>query len=214
MRFAALSVLSAALVAAGWGHQAESLPTNPVDRAATCAAVEAAKAREQIGGAGDKPLALETQGRILHYALLQASTGRTYESAVAAAVVKRMPAIADSVTGGDWQKLEAPCAAAYPAVAATRASLPGDRLAAALGCDELASFMLTALAPQSYAFGRTLDSYERLNRALDQRIAVLFVDRGIMALPARLAERNKALAAIVERGSPIATLSLCMQRYG
>ncbi len=201
------------LVAGGCGKTAMTLVQDPIERAATCAVVETAAARDQSGADFNKPLSLETQGRILHYPLLAASAGKTYDSAIASAVVKRMPAIADSVTGGDWQKLEAPCAAAYPAVTATKPSLPPDRLTAALGCDELATFMHTALAQQSYAFGSTLDSYDRLNRALDQRIAVLFTHRGIMKLPARLAQRNKALAAIVERGSPVPMLKLCSARY-
>jgi hypothetical protein len=86
-------------------------------------------------------------------------------------------------------------------------------MTAALGCDELATFMRTALTRQDYAFDKQLEAYDRLNRALDQPVAVLFVNRGIMALPARLARRNKALAAIVELGSPVPMLKLCMARY-
>ena len=214
MKFPVLPILAALVLAAGCGRQAMTLPDDPIERAATCGVVETAAARQQDGAAVGKPLTVETQGRILHYALLVASADKAYDSAIASAVVKRMPAIADSVTAGDWQKLQAPCAAAYPAVARTQVALPADPLAAALGCDELATFMRTALARQNYAFATTLDSYDKLNRALDQRIAPLFSSRGIMALPARLAQRNKALAAIVERGSPVPMLELCSARYG
>lgn len=213
MKNALLPILIALIAAAGCGRQTSRLPDDPVERAATCAVVETAKARDQSGVAVDKPLSVETQGRILHYALLAASAGKSYDASVAAAVVKRLPEIADSVTAGDWETLEAPCAAAYPAVASQPRSLPADPLTAALGCDELATFMRTALARQSYAFASTLDDYDKLNRALDQPVAVLFTRRGIMALPARLAERNKAMATIVERGSPVPTLKLCAARY-
>jgi hypothetical protein len=214
MKFPVPAVLVALILAAGCARQTMTLPDDPVGRAATCGVIETEVARAQGGEGINKPLAVETQGRILHYALLAASAGKSYDASIAAAVVKRLPAIADAVTADDWQKLRAPCAAAFPAVAKTATSLPSDPLTAALGCDELATFMRTALARQSYAFGSTLDQYDRLNRALDQRIAVLFSKRGIMALAARLAQRNKALAAIVEHGSPVPMLKLCTAHYG
>jgi hypothetical protein len=214
MKFPVLPVLAALVLVAGCARQAMTLTDDPIERAETCGVIETAAAREQGGAAVGKPLTPETQGRILHYALLAASADKSYDSAIASAVVKRLPIIADSVTAGDWQKLRAPCAAAYPLVAKLPGSLPSDPLTAALGCDELATFMQTALARQSYAFASTLDEYDRLNRALDRRIAPLFIKSGIMSLPARLAQRNKALAAIVERGSPVPTLKLCTARYG
>jgi hypothetical protein len=212
MRLTAL--LLVLLAAVGCGPKAMTLPDDPVEQAATCGVIETAAAREQGGAAVAKPLTAEAQGRILHYALLAASTGKSYDASIAAAVVKRLPLIADDVTAGDWQKLKAPCAAAFPAVARIPVSLPDDTMTAVLGCDELATFMRTALARQAYAFGPTLDDYQKLNRALDQPSAVPFVKRGIMALPARLAQRNRALAAIVQLGSPVPMLKLCTARYG
>jgi hypothetical protein len=200
------------LAAVGCGPRTMTLSEDPIERAATCGVIEAS-ARAQSGAETGGPPTVETQGRILHYALLAASAGKSYEASIAAAVVKRQTAIADGVTAGDWQKLEAPCAAAFPAAARIPTALPGDPLTAVLGCDELATFMQTALERQSYAFGPALDEYQKLNRALDQRSAVLFVKRGIMKLPARLAQRNKALAAIVQLGSPVPMLELCMARY-
>jgi hypothetical protein len=175
--------------------------------------VETAAARGEEAAGEAKTLPLETQGRILHYALLAASAGKSYDASVAAAVVKRQQAIADGITAGKWQALKAPCAEAFPAVAKRPTSLPDDPMTSVLGCDELATFMRTALARQSYAFGPALDAYQRLNRALDQRSAVLFIKHGINALPARLARRNKELAAIVQLGSPVAMLKLCGARY-
>ena len=55
--------------------------------AATCGVIETATAREQAGAAVAKPLTAETQGRILHYALLAASAGKSYDASIAAAVV-------------------------------------------------------------------------------------------------------------------------------
>ncbi len=214
MKFPVQLVLAALALASGCGRQQLTLPDDPIERAATCGVIETATARVHGGGAVGKPLTAETQGRILHYALLAASADKSYDSAIASAVVKRLPIIADKVTAGDWQKLRAPCAAAYPLVAKVPSSLPNDPLTAALGCDELATFMQTALARQNYAFASTLEGYDDLNRALDRRIAPLFVKRGIMSLPARLAQRIKALAAIVERGAPAPTIKLCAARYG
>jgi hypothetical protein len=213
MRSIALLALPALLVAGGCGKTPMTLAQDPVERAATCGVVETAAARDQSGNEFSKPLSLETQGRILHYPLLAASADKAYDAAIASAVVKRMSALADSVTGGEWRTLRLSCAAAFPEVAKTPTSLPADAMTAALGCDELATFMRTALTRQTYVFDKQLDVYDRLNRALDQRIAVLFVSRGIMALPARLARRNKALAAIVKLGSPVPMLKLCTARY-
>jgi hypothetical protein len=213
MRFTAL-LLPVILAAAGCGPKTLTLPEDPIERAATCGVIETASAREKSREPVGKPLPVEEQGRILHYALLAASAGKSYDASIASAVVKRQAAIADAVTAGDWQTLRAPCAAAFPAVATIPTSLPRDPMTATLGCDELATFMRTALARQSYAFGRELEDYQKLNRALDQPAAVLFVRRGIMKLPARLAERNKALGAIVAAGSPVPMLELCAARYG
>jgi len=214
MRSVALLALPVLLIAVGCGPKTLVLPEDPVERAATCGVIEAATARDSSGDPVGKPLPLETQGRILHYALLAASAGKGYDASIAVAVVKQQTAMADRVTAGKWQALRAPCAAAFPAVAKTPTSLPGDAMTATLGCDELATFMRTALARQSYAFNDTLEDYRTLNRVLDQPSAVLFVRRGIMKLPARLAERNKALARIVKLGSPVPMLKLCTARYG
>lgn len=213
MRLTAL-LLPLLLAAAGCGPRMLALPEEPIERAATCGVIETATAREKSTEAVGKPLDVETQGRILHYALLAASAGRSYDASIAAAVVRQQAAIADDVTAGEWQTLQAPCAAAFPAVAKTPTSLPRDPMTATLGCDELATFMRTALARQSYAFGHTLDEYQKLNRALDQPAAVQFLRHGIMKLPARLARRNDALAAIVRLGSPVPMLKLCSARYG
>ena len=77
--------------------------------------VAAASEREAAGANGD--LSADAQARILHYAMLYASTGAALDEDKVNAVSKRMPALFDRTIKGKWQNLRPACAQAF--------SLPG-----------------------------------------------------------------------------------------
>src|SRR3712207_1930235 len=135
---------AASLLLAGCGAKSLELPTDPVDRAATCAVVAAAAARTAVTDV-QAPLPLAAQGRIFHYALLAASTGEAFDAERANRVNKRMRELQESITGGKWQDLSPGCDAAFPEAGRTEITLPEGRLDAQLACEELAEFASVAL---------------------------------------------------------------------
>ena len=214
MRNECTSVLIAALALGGCGPQTLTLPADPIEQAATCGVVSAAAARE-AGGDIAKPLSIEASGRILHHALLAASAGPSFESDKAAAVVERMAALGDSVTGGKWQALVAPCNAAFPITVSTAApTLPVDTLDAQLGCTALGGWLSKALASQDEAYGTQLLAYRQLGTSLEPRVDRALSGRGIASDDARKAARDKALAAIAKSGSPVRVMTACEAKYG
>src|SRR3569833_4614097 len=99
--------LSAALMLAGCAKQGPTLPTDPLDQAATCGVVAAAGEREAAGAKGELPA--DAQARILHYAMLYASSGKALDPQKVNAVSRRMPAMADQKIKRKWQKLRPVC---------------------------------------------------------------------------------------------------------
>lgn len=214
MRNEIFLLAAGALVLAGCGPKTLALPADPIEQAATCGVVAAAAARE-AGGDIAKPLAIEASGRILHHALLAASTGASFESDKAAAVTERMAVLGDSVTGGKWQALVAPCNAAFPVAASTAPpALPADPLDAQLGCTALGGWLSRALASQDAAYGDQLFAYRQLGTALEPRVDRALSARGIESDDARKAARDKALAAIAKAGSPVPVMAACEAKYG
>ena len=188
-----------------------TLPEDPIERAATCGVVATAEARVNTPEIG-APLSLDAQGRVLRLVLLAGATEDEFSSDRAQAVVQRMPALAENVTAGDnWKELAPACAAAFPTPTATPA-LPQDPLTAALGCDELARFMDTALSA-SGDYEEPLFRYLGLANALDGRIASLLGARGIASEDAQAAEKREALSAAAKLGNPVEVLELCVARF-
>ncbi len=208
--FPALAVAGLVLASCG-GPKALSLPSDPVDRAATCGIVTAAQARS--GTDINQPLTLQAQGRILHYALLAASQDGRFSAEVADAVSKRMGALQDEVTSGKWQDLEPDCRAAFPAAAATgEVTLPKDRLNAQLGCSELAQFTATALEGDKHYAPETTQ-YRQLRARLSDRMGPALRARVGSNLTAQRAAGDKALAAMAKLGSPVAVLDQCLKTF-
>ena len=195
------------------GPKALSLPDDPVDRAATCGIVAAAEARATAGFAQALPLA--AQGRILHYAVLAASDGGHFSAETAGAVSKRMSALQGEVTSGKWQDLAPVCRTAFPAAAQTgEARLPANQLDAQLGCSELAQFTATALEADKATYGAQVTEYRRLRTKLSDRLGPALRSRAGSNLTAQRAAGDKALAEIVQLGSPVAVLDQCLKRFG
>ena len=190
-----------------------TLPTDPIDRAATCGIVAAAEARSATADI-NQPLTLQAQGHILHYALLAASQDGRFSADTAGSVSKRMSALQADVTNGKWQDLEPACRTAYPVAAATdEVELPKDRLNAQLGCSELAQFTATALESDKRYAAETAQ-YRQLRAKLSDRMGPALRARVGSNLTAQRAAGDKALAAMAQLGSPVAVLDQCLKTFG
>jgi hypothetical protein len=212
MRYIAAPVALAILALPGCGPKALALPEDPVQRAATCGVVAAASARQ--GSNIQAKLGFEDQSRILHYALIEGSAPGSFDKTRAATVANAMPALGDSVTGGKWEDLKAPCAAAFPVTAKTAADpLPKDRLTAQLGCDGLAQFMTSALRQDEANFIYRIRALDDMQRDIDGRIGPALAARGIS--PERsIAVGNEAIAQLVRLGPPHLVLDQCVASFG
>lgn len=203
--FGALALLSC-------GKQtALTLPEDQVDRAATCAVVAAAEAR--LATDVRQVLTFEAQGPILHPALIAASQGGSFSGETANRVSIRMTELAEGITGGKWQDLVPACRAAFPQSAESEIALPQNGFEARLGCNELADFMITALAEQESDYGNELAEYRALKRRLESPLVPGLRSRAGSDLQAQRAERRKALAAFSGLGSPVIVLKQCIRRF-
>lgn len=212
MRLISTVPLILALLASGCGKHSLTLPTDPVDRAATCAAVTANSLRK--GSTNMGPLRIEEQGKLLHYALLEGAATPEFSQDTAAAVNKRMSDVEQNISKGKWGELVAPCHAAYPATTiAGEIALPKDPFDTRLGCYALASFVTSALQNADKSYADQLNTYMAYRRSEDPRIASAYSARGIRSFDAKEASRRKALSIIVKAGSPIAVLQSCIRKY-
>lgn len=200
------------LVLAGCGSREAGLPADPVARAATCGVVAAAEARQASGNVEAK-LTLEQQGRILHYALLAGSEGGRLDKTRTAAVVNAMPGLGDKVTGGEWQKRVPECAAAYPATTARQVALPADPLQAQAGCHDLSDFFTTAMRASEADYLERMRAYDAMRRELDPKLGASLRARGLSQAAGEEA-RDKAVAALVQLGNPVAVLDQCVKLFG
>ena len=208
-----LLLLLPLLMSPGCGSKPLALPDDPIDRAATCGVVAAAKARSAETDV-QAPLGFDEQGRIMHYAMLAASEDGGFATDRAAAVVDRMPQLEAGITSGEWDALVQPCAAAYPATTKRGpVALPKDPLVAQQGCDALSAFLSTALRPQEHLYPE-LRAYEEMERKLDSRIGATQARRGGASFQASQAARGKALAELARLGPPMAVMRACLERYG
>ena len=199
------------LALAGCGTKDAGLPADPVQRAATCGVVTAAEARQASGNVEAK-LTLEQQGRILHYAMLVGSEGGRFDKTRTAAVVNAMPSLGDKVTSGEWQKRIPECAAAYPATVARAVTLPSDALQAQAGCHDLAAFFTDAMRASEADYIDKIRAYDGMRRGLDPKLGGTLRARGLSQAQGEEA-RDKALAALVQLGNPVAVLDQCVERF-
>ena len=201
-----------ALLLSGCGAKTLQLPADPVDRAAACGVVAAATARTSVKDI-KAPLPLAAQGKILHYALLAASDGGAFEADKANRVSKRMGELQEGITGGKWRDLAPACDSAFPAAVKTAAALPAGRLDAQLACEELADFVTVALEGEEIHYGNELAGYRRMRSALNDALVGGLRARAGGGLEAQGRERNRALAAAAQLGSPVTVLDQCAQRF-
>jgi hypothetical protein len=200
------------LLLAGCGAKSLDLPSDPVDRAATCGVVAAATARTSVPDV-KAPLPLAAQGKIFHYALLAASEGGEFKADTANRVNKRMGELQEGITSGKWRDLAPACAAAFPAAEKTEVALPEGRLDAQLACEELAEFTSLALEGSEVHYGNELAAYRRMRSSLNDALAPGLRARAGAKLEAQGRERKRALAAAAQLGSPMAVLDKCVERF-
>lgn len=207
---AATLMISSLLMTSGCGPGKLSLSDDPVMSAATCGIVAAAKAREAQADI-KAPLSLAAQGDILRHALVIGGREPVFDQAAASAVVNAMSERASKVTDGDWKSVIEPCNTAYPAPPEP-AKLPSDSYTAGLGCDALGSFMRAALGSDG-RYEETLSKYNRLEAALDVKLAPMLAAKGKTSTEAAQLEKRKAMSTIVKLGRPDQLMEACVARY-
>lgn len=203
--------VTAALLLAGCGEKMPDLPSEPVARAATCGVIEAASERETAGVKGD--LSADAQARILHYAMLYASEGKSFDKARVNVVSRRMPQLFDDTIKGKWQALRPTCADAYPPTRIARPALPTDRLESALECYALADFLRKVLSDHGSTYVAAIAGYDRLTGKLDMTMAPAVRAAGLHNGTQLDDRRDEALAAATKRGQPSGLLAACEAKY-
>lgn len=210
MKLAPLFLLP--ILLASCGPKSLELPTDPVDRAATCGVVAAAAARTAVTDV-KAPLPLAAQGKIFHYALLTASEGGEFKAETANRINKRMRELEAGITGGKWRDLVPACDSAFPVAGKTDVRLPAGRFEAQIACEELADFTDIALEGAEMHFGNELAGYRRMRSELNDALAPGLGARAGSSTEAQSRERDRALAAAAVLGSPIPVLDKCMERF-
>ena len=201
-----------ALALAGCGKKQIALPGDPVDRAATCGVVAAAKARMAVTDI-KAPLPFDAQLGVIHYAMLAGIDDKGYAIERASATSQRMADLADKVTSEKWQTLEQPCAAAFPATVKADAKLPASQSQQELQCFALADFLQTALQTSLGSYGEETTQVNGLRRDLDAKVGVHFSAKGQTEAEDQKATRFKALATVAEAGPPAAILKQCLAKF-
>lgn len=203
----------AALALAGCGPKQLALPSDPIDKAATCAVVSAADARANAPNVkGD--LGFDAQTRIIHYAMLAASDGDNFSSKKASEVVGRMGEVEADVTNGKWQSLVAPCDQAFPQVKKTAGiELPSTKFDAALGCYSLGDFLVKTVTTSDPKAQAQLSDVQKMKRELDATVGSGLKARGASDYERTLALKQAALAGMTKLGAPAETVRICTGRF-
>jgi hypothetical protein len=203
-------MIGAALIS-GCGEKTPPLPTEALDRAATCGVVAAASEREAAGARGDLPA--DAQARILHYAMLYASAGGTLDQDKVNAVSKRMPALFDRTIQGKWQNLRPVCAQAFPATQVQQPKLPAKPADSMLQCYILADFLRKVLSAQGSSYGAATNAYGALKDRLDTKMVPVLRAAGLHNGSAFQHKRLEELAAAAKLGQPPAVIAACEKKY-
>ena len=203
--------VAAALVLGGCGEKTPELPQDALEQAATCGVVAAATERERAGAKGDLPA--ESQARILHYSMLSASTGPSFDRDMVNKVSARMPALFDQTIKGKWQALGRKCASAFPATRIDQPSLPTRPLDSMLQCYVLADFLRNVLSEQGGGYGTAVNAYGTLKDRLDAKMAPALRTAGLRNGPPLQQKKLQALAAAAKLGQPPAVIAACGKKY-
>jgi len=212
MRAAIALSATAALMLASCGEKTAQLPADPLELAATCGVIAAASERETAGFKGDLPA--DSQARILHYAMLYASQGSSFDNDKFNAVSKRMPALSETVVKGKWQILRPGCASAFAPTQVANPTLPPKPVDAMLQCYVTADFLRKALSEQGTSYGQAVSRYGVLISKLDTKMSPALRAAGISNGAPLTARKSEALAAATKLGQPPALIDTCERKYG
>lgn len=206
---AATLLIPPAMVLSACGNSPLTMPDDPVERAATCGLAELSAARiaEPI-----KTLPVEMQGRVYHYALLAASTGKEYQADTAKAVIERTQQVAQWGEEQKWENLAPECHKLYPQAASTEASpkLPDDPLAATAGCDMLNKFMAAALGSQGETYLSDMGKFGAISLSADKELPPMYEKAGLKDIQQQLKFRREQMSNFAKLGTPIAVLRVCL----
>ena len=203
-------MIAAALISA-CSEKTPLLPTEALDRAATCGVVAAAGEREAAGANGDLPA--DAQARILHYAMLYASTGPALDQDKVNAVSKRMPALFDRTIRGKWRALRPACAQAFPPSQMRQPELPAKPVDSMLQCYVLADFVRKVLSEQGSSYAAASNDYRTLRDRLDIKLVPVLRAAGLRNGPVLQHKRLEELAAAAKLGQPPAVIAACEKKY-
>jgi hypothetical protein len=200
-------------IIASCGPQKLALPSDPIDRAATCAVVSAAASRASAptvaGGLG-----FDQQTQIIHYAMLAGTDDQGLSTKRTAAVVARMNDLQPRITDGKWQKLAAPCDSAYPEVKKTSGiALPASKFDAELGCYAMGDFLTRAVQTTDSKGEERLAIYNKLHRDLDGPIGAGLKARGASMVAKTQALKDVALGRMTRLGAPSQVMKICTDRF-
>ena len=203
--------MAACLLLLACAERTPRLPTNALDQAAACGVVAAATERQLAGAKGDLPA--EGQARILHYAMLYASTGPSLDQDKVNKVSARMPALFDQTIKGRWQTLEPKCGALFPATRVSQPTLPARPLDSMLQCYALADFLRRALSELGGSYGQAANDYGALKDRLDAKLTPTLRAAGLHNGPALQQKKLAELASAAKAGQPPAVIAACKQAY-
>lgn len=192
-----------------------ALPEDIVGSAATCAAVAASKARSAITDLS-KPLSIDEQSQVIHYALLAGAADPKFSRDNANGVVKQMQAIAGGIEDDGWKPLAPLCKTAFPAADPAHAvTLPAAPEDAQIQCYALGDFMVRALGAYNETYRDAVVDYNSMLGKLEPLIKEQLSKKGIAAEDhaGKSAEKSKALAAAAKLGPPSKTLDACMKLF-
>jgi hypothetical protein len=191
------------------------LPTDLVEKAATCAVVSASEARSTVKNL-DTPLAFDRQSQIIHYALLAGASDPKFSRENTKRVVSRMQTLQEIITGDQWKPLVEPCKASFPqADLGYPVKLPDDPAEAQLTCYALGDFMARAISAYDATYADQVVQYSKLTTSLEPLVEPEKPKRGEKPVSdaERMAKRNAALAVAAKLGPPAKVMDACMTRF-
>ena len=192
-----------------------ALPEDVVGSAATCAAVAASKARAAITDP-TKPLSLDEQSQVIHYALLAGAADPKFSRENANGVVKQMQTLGGRMDDDEWQPLAPLCKTAFPeADASHEVTLPAVPEEAQMQCYALGDFMVRALGAYNETYQDAVVNYNGMLGKLEPLIKEQLGKKGIKAddHAGQSAEKSKALAIAAKLGPPSKALDACVKQF-
>jgi hypothetical protein len=118
------------------------------------------------------------------------------------------------ITEGKWQKLAAPCDAAFPEVNKTTGiELPAAKFDAQLGCYAMGDFLTRAVQTTDSQGEERLATYGKMHRELDRSIGAGLKARGVSKVKKTQLLKGVALGQMTRLGAPSEVMKICTDRF-